>query len=311
VKSDGTDTVFLSAKSGPSRSRRLLGIVWAIAVAGCASGSEQEIEDDVGMVQSALVPSDCGSVTQCGDALHVNFDYGRWPGGVIQYRFHSNLPTEMRQAVRQAMADWVRISGNTLTFEETNAASTPYAPVVTIRVPITGGLGQPFQNCSAWGGCDLFVNQDLAYHELGHVIGFPHGHQRNDRIHYLTFYRGTPTQRDNCGDDQWDRYPNTLHDFGPFDFFSSLSYPNTYPQMARWNGQPMLSNAVCSQAEFAPAPVCPPGDVSSIFCSTCGPGAAWLGAGDLSCPLRRPFGVPSRGDGSAVDRAGSREPAAT
>ena len=272
----------------------------AAVAAGCDPDSPAGPDEQIETVQSALVPSECSPSSECADSVTPDYDWGRWPGGVIPYRFGSAYPADQTKLVDLAMADWTRASGGAVTFQKKTLSdpSTSYAPIVTI---VSGGLGYGFRICSEFSGCDLSLDANNAYHEIQHLIGFPHSWQRNDTIHYVNLYEGAGVGTTFCGTGPWQRNSGTLSDFGPYDYFSTSAYGSPFPQITRWNGTPLISGiTACGQLQEVPAVVCPPNDVSSIYCTTCGPGSSWLGSGDVACRLNRPEGMPTKGDGSAV-----------
>jgi hypothetical protein len=284
------------------------GVFWAAAAlaVACDPNVNGEVGDAVATVRSALQPSQCSGVSPCADMLAEDSDMGRFPGGVIRYRFHPTFIAKEKNLVQLAMEDFTRVSGGAVTFVEVgdSVPSTTYAPIVSIQNGDPHGPG--FHECTERGGCALVVDQDKAYHEIKHTLGFVHSHQRNDRIHYLSIHGGGQAGHDCNYSSDWTRWPSGVYDYGPFDYFSSVAYGGPYPQFARWNGQPLLATTTCGVLDETPTPVCPPGDVSSIFCSTCAEGSTRLFGGDANrpadtaCRARRPAGMPSKGDGASI-----------
>src|SRR5262245_39151442 len=197
-----------------SRLFQVSGILFGTAAiaAACDSRMTDDVSDPVQTVRSALIPSQCNPVSVCADALEPDYDFGRWPGGVIHYRFGSSFPGTQKNMTRLAMSDWTRATGGAITFQERAASdvSTSYAPIATI---VEGGWSKGFRNCSANGGCNLELDWNRVYHEIHHIIGFPHSWQRNDRDHYVTLYEGPGAGTTYCGNPDWTRWPSGLNDF--------------------------------------------------------------------------------------------------
>ncbi len=114
----------------------------------------------------------------------------RWPDRVIPYRFDS-MPSAARTRILDAMSAWRDASG--ITFRD--ASQCTYAPnYVNIQplAPCTGagcpgglseGVGMKGGVQQVWLPTDPPLGTIL--HELGHVIGLYHEHNRPDRDSYI------------------------------------------------------------------------------------------------------------------------------
>lgn len=146
-----------------------------------------------------------------------------WPSGVVPYVWDDDLPQENRDRVTAAMNIWMDATPVTfvLRTDETdyvliqNAAGDDGSSSPTI------GRGGNKQN--------LYIRQDLSgitdfglAHELGHVLGFHHTHQRPDRDDYVTWYKERTTE---SGIPNFEIAPNALgYPRNAMDYNSVMSY---------------------------------------------------------------------------------------
>jgi hypothetical protein len=177
-------------------------------------------EDAVEEAQSALVCD--GNVVPTFDPC----DRHLWPNGKIPYSFDSSVPLATRTGIRQAMDAWEDQTGGVITFTE-EAWNTDRVIIKSDKnaagIPGWDGQGSSVQ----WAHMSVAA----APHELGHVIGLSHEHQRYDRDRYVDFGFDAQT----CSH----YYHNALRceqaspgsDFGEYDIDSAMQYRNdvNYP----------------------------------------------------------------------------------
>lgn len=135
---------------------------------------------------SFLPPKESGNLTEATkykDAL-------LWPQGRVPYLFDKNVPTEMRKFAQQAMEDISKIAPR-IQFVELSSAPDATAPrPLTIEMI---GVDQFQGACYATIGYNsdrkvsLGRNCEVSTitHELLHVLGMGHEHQRTDRDQYI------------------------------------------------------------------------------------------------------------------------------
>jgi hypothetical protein len=112
-----------------------------------------------------------------------------WPDGVVPFEWHANISFANRLRVIAAMNIWREVANVEFVLR---AGETDY--VLIQDAPGTAGSSSP--TIGRGGGVqNLFIRQDLSgitnyglAHELGHVLGYYHTHQRPDRDTFVTVY---------------------------------------------------------------------------------------------------------------------------
>jgi hypothetical protein len=111
-----------------------------------------------------------------------------WPGGVIPYKIDiATIPVGRRQRtdIYAAIAAWESVTGSRIHFVETN--TDPERVIIKNDGSGNCAAGIPGKDV-ATGTQSLILNLGCNYaHELGHVIGLSHEHQRDDRDRYIDF----------------------------------------------------------------------------------------------------------------------------
>ena len=140
-----------------------------------------------------------------------------WPGGVVYYDFASDVAAEHQQAFLDAARDWSTFAAVTFV----RHVSEPNYVLVQ-NMPSGGG----FSAVGMVGGAQDFMigpsawNRGTLNHELGHVLGMVHEHQRRDRDLYVTIN----TANLMFGPDGNFVVLTDSNDQGPYDFDSVMHY---------------------------------------------------------------------------------------
>ena len=147
-----------------------------------------------------------------------------WPNGIIPYELDSTGPAEWRTNIRSAMDDWESKTGSRVRFimDQTNPSRIiiRYVPGES-RAALGSRLGQSGNQYALFGLGAQFS------HELGHVIGFSHEHQRYDRNRYISF-GFDPTQGGGRGDNFIQAaFGSSGSDFGPYQYDGIMHYGST------------------------------------------------------------------------------------
>ena len=151
-----------------------------------------------------------------------------WEWGVIPYEIAPNFSEAERQRIFAAMETWTRTAPITFVPRTTQSgflaitrdelsgpeASPCFASGVGHRLGSMARLNLGAAGCQGIG---------TMYHELGHVLGFHHEHQRSDRDTYITIDIGNVPGNARYA---FDRF--TFPTVGPYDFGSIMHYGASY-----------------------------------------------------------------------------------
>lgn len=151
-----------------------------------------------------------------------------WEWGVIPYEIAPNFSEAERQRILAAMETWTRTAPLkfvprttqtgflAVTRDELSGpeASPCFASGVGHRLGMMARLNLGSAGCQGIG---------TMYHELGHVLGFYHEHQRSDRDTYITIDIGNVPGNARYAFDKYS-FPTV----GPYDFGSIMHYGPGY-----------------------------------------------------------------------------------
>ena len=163
----------------------------------------------------------CAALLLVGCASEVETTL--WPDGVVYYQFYENVPQEDRDRIRADMDVWESLTYERIIF----VPSTSDNAVLIAKTQLTWAKA----TIGYTKGTDLYVNY-YAYnsasiqHELGHVLGLQHEHQRYDRDSYITVYMD---QVDSDRKNDYEKLKSfRFYDYAdyPYDYRSIMHYAN-------------------------------------------------------------------------------------
>lgn len=149
----------------------------------------------------------------------------QWEWGVVPYEIAPNFSEAERQRIFQAMTTWQRTAPIVFVPRTTQTGF-----VAITRDELAGPEASPcfaatvghrlgfMQRLNLGSGCS--ANFGIVLHEMGHVLGFQHEHQRFDRDDYITVDIGNIVPNARYAFDKWPRAAP-----GPYDFESIMHYP--------------------------------------------------------------------------------------
>jgi hypothetical protein len=133
----------------------------------------------------------------------------RWPFGIVEYMFNENVDDFYKRTIRKAMDAWEEGSNRKVKFNEYKAngwndfllvTASKFVLRIEKRSESSSNRGEAWLGAAPWTVSYMYLydkNLDLldtpgkktvfsvALHELGHVLGLQHEHQRYDRDDYL------------------------------------------------------------------------------------------------------------------------------
>jgi hypothetical protein len=147
-----------------------------------------------------------------------------WPGGVIPYDI-SKLTAAQQKLAMRAMQRWLDTGANirfvprTTEIEYVNFTGRTDAGNNTSQVGFQKGVRTDINITTFWWG----QTEWMPAHELGHVLGFFHEHQRWDRDQYVTIhYENIKPGR--ASDYDWVPRTNWITSGTPYDYRSIMHY---------------------------------------------------------------------------------------
>ena len=125
----------------------------------------------------------------------------RWPDGLVTYRITGDWGAQtemMKQRIKDAMRHWE--DNTSIRFKEAFSSGQHAVDFVNMPGQCTAPVGYKYfsDDSPVSLGTECRVNEII--HELGHVVGYWHEHQRSDQEDYVVVYEDNVDDPDNV---QW------------------------------------------------------------------------------------------------------------
>jgi hypothetical protein len=169
--------------------RALLCAVGVALFGGAAFGQDGSEPDvviigDMVLDRALLVPSSPGGVA--GPASHTVkplYSGGYWPGGIIPVEFESGISNAQQALFWASCAKWSRLAAIMCTPRQGEAS---WLSVRNHPTACDANVGFPRTPPAVIRLVPTCWHTQVLVHEIGHVLGFLHEHQRADRDEYVT-----------------------------------------------------------------------------------------------------------------------------
>lgn len=151
-----------------------------------------------------------------------------WEWGVIPYEMAPNFSESERLRIRAGMDTWQRVAPVTFVPRTTQsgflAVTRDEVADPQTASPCFAVVGHQLGRMSRINlGASCSAANRTIFHELGHVLGFHHEHQRSDRDNYITIDIGNVPANARFAFDK-----HTFPAIGPYDFGSIMHYGAGY-----------------------------------------------------------------------------------
>jgi hypothetical protein len=188
------------------------------------AGEEHIMVDDMLLDGGAISSKGSdGDGSQAASGIPVYYAK-KWPRGVVPVAFDSTIPLSYRNAFNSACAVWSQYAGVKCISRTTQAdylyvtddASGCYTNLGAYSGPVPSASQRRVFNFSAswcWA-------QDKLLHEIGHVLGLMHEHQRPDRDTYVTLNLANVQSGFAYAYDKF----TTMAEYSSYDYLSIMHY---------------------------------------------------------------------------------------
>lgn len=183
-------------------------VLWSTSLRGQEAIAGRDTIDDLIVERYALAKA------------HGGFEYyfQRWPRGEIPYQFHPQVSSTVRSRFESACREWEAAAPITFALRDTQPT---YVHVIAGRQNFAYlGYGYGARELML----EKYASVQTCLHELGHVIGLKHEHQRPDRDRYIQVHRTRIVEHAKPYFDPSPQFLYTSYDFSSIMHYSPYAF---------------------------------------------------------------------------------------